>query len=75
MVKKMKYIIDRFEGKIAVCEDETGTTLDINRRTASTNADVGNVAIFEKNHYRIDKKETEQRRKEIDDLMEELFED
>ena len=27
----MKYIIDRFEGDIAVCEDETGHTLDIKK--------------------------------------------
>lgn len=71
----MKYIIDRFEEEIAVCEDDTGTTIDIKRSNLPTNVDVGHVIIFEKNHYRIDKKETEQRRKEIDDLMDELFED
>ena len=71
----MKYIIDRFEGEIAVCEDETGTTVDIKRSDLPSKADVGNVIIFEKDHYRIDKKGTEQRRKEIEDLMDELFED
>jgi len=30
-VKKMKYIIDRFEGDMAVCEDETGKTVDIKK--------------------------------------------
>ena len=71
----MKYIIDHFEGDMAVCEDETGKTVDIKKSELPTNADVGNVVIFEKNQYSIDKKETNQRRKEIEDLMNEVWED
>lgn len=71
----MKSIIDRFEGELVVCEDETGTIVDIKKSELPKNADVGDVIIFEKNRFRIDKKETDLRRKEIEDLMNEVWED
>lgn len=71
----MKYIIDHFEGDIAVCEDQEGNAVDIKKSELPTNADVGDVVIFEKDRYHIDKNETDQRRKEIEDLMNELWED
>ena len=71
----MKYIIDRFEGDIAACEDETGHTLDIKKSELPKIADVGDVVIFENNRYRVAKKETNLLRKEIEDLMDEVWED
>lgn len=71
----MKYIIDRFEGDLAVCEAEDRKTIDIERSKLPENADVGDVIILENGHFRVDKQETNKRRKEIEDLMNELFED
>jgi Protein of unknown function (DUF3006) len=71
----MKYIIDRFEGDLAVCEAEDGKMVDIEKSRLPKNAEVGDVIVLENGHFRVDKKETDRRRKEIEDLMNELFED
>jgi Protein of unknown function (DUF3006) len=71
----MKYIIDRFEDDLAVCEDENGKMVDIEKSKLPKNAEVGDVIILENGHFRVDKEETDKRRKEIEDLMNELFED
>jgi Protein of unknown function (DUF3006) len=71
----MKYIIDRFEGDLAVCEAEDGKMVDIEKSKLPENAEVGDVIVLENGHFRVDKKETDRRRKEIEDLMNELFED
>jgi Protein of unknown function (DUF3006) len=71
----MKYIIDRFEGDLAVCEAEDGKMVDIEKSKLPKNAEIGDVIILENGYFRIDKEETDKRRKEIEDLMNELFED
>jgi hypothetical protein len=71
----MKYIIDRFEGDWAVCESADGKMVDIEKSKLPKNAEVGDVIILENGHFRVDKEETDKRRKEIEDLMNELFED
>jgi hypothetical protein len=71
----MKYIIDRFEGDLAVCEAEDGKLVDIEKSKLPKNAEVGDVLVLENGKFRVDKKETEKRRKEIEDLMNELFDD
>ncbi|ARP44588.1 MULTISPECIES: DUF3006 domain-containing protein [Anoxybacillaceae] len=71
----MKYIIDRFEGDLAVCEAEDGKMVDIEKSNLPKNAEVGDVIILENGHFRVDKEDTDKRRKEIEDLMNELFED
>jgi Protein of unknown function (DUF3006) len=71
----MKYIIDRFEGDLAVCEAEDGKMVDIEKSKLPKNAEVGDVIILENGHFRVNKDETDRRRKEIEDLMNELFED
>jgi 3-phosphoglycerate kinase len=72
---KVKYIIDRFEGDLAVCETEDGKMVDIEKSKLPKNAEVGDVIILENGRFRVDKEETDKRRKEIEDLMNELFED
>ncbi|WP_033828159.1 DUF3006 domain-containing protein [Bacillus andreraoultii] len=71
----MKLILDRFEGSLAVCETESGEMIDIEKGYLPKNVKVGDVIIFENNTYTIDQSETEKRRKEIEDLMAELWED
>jgi Protein of unknown function (DUF3006) len=71
----MKYIIDRFEGDLAVCEAEDGKMVEIEKSKLPENAEVGDIIVLENGHFRVDKEETDRRRKEIEDLMNELFED
>ncbi|MED5072957.1 DUF3006 domain-containing protein [Anoxybacillus geothermalis] len=71
MKRKVKGIIDRFEGDIAVVEIDK-KTLDLPKTIFPKETDVGDVVIIE---VTIDKKETEKLRKEIEELMNEVFED
>lgn len=68
-------IIDRFESDIAVIEVEDGHTLDYPKHLLPNDAEVGDVIKIDGNQFTIDKEETVKRRKEIDGLMNELFED
>ncbi|WP_141993118.1 DUF3006 domain-containing protein [Bacillus sp. B4EP4a] len=67
-------IIDRFEGKIAVVEIEGGDMKDFPKSALPKGAKVGDMLIIG-NTITISKEGTKQLRKEIDDLMDELFED
>ena len=71
----MKYIIDRFEGKWAVCETEDGKMIDIEKSKLPKNARAGDVIVQKNGKLQVDKKETEKRWKEIDKLMNEVFEE
>ncbi|WP_260284581.1 DUF3006 domain-containing protein [Peribacillus aracenensis] len=68
-------IIDRFEGKIAVVEIEGGDMKDFPKSALPKGAKVGDMLIINGNTITISKEGTKQLRKEIDDLMDELFED
>ncbi|MFE4145295.1 DUF3006 domain-containing protein [Peribacillus sp. YIM B13472] len=68
-------IIDRFEGKIAVVEIEGGDMKDFPKISLPKGAKVGDMLIIDGNTITISKEGTKQLRKEIDDLMDELFED
>jgi len=70
----MKFIIDRFENDIAVCE-ENGKIIEILKSQLPKNAETGDVIIQKNNRYYVDKQETSKRRQEIEELMDELFED
>lgn len=65
----MKVIIDRFEGEYAVCEIEVGTIVNI-PKILVPNATEGDVITIE-----VDKNETEDRKKHVQELMNNLFED
>lgn len=71
----VKGIIDRFEGKIAVVEIDGGDMKDYPKSTLPKGAKVGDMLIIDGDKMTIDKAGTKQLRKEIDDLMDELFED
>lgn len=70
----MKYVIDRFEGDFAVCEDEEGKMVNMDRKTLPIEAKEGDVIIFDCNVVSIDKEETTKRRKRINELAESLWE-
>lgn len=71
-----RYIIDHFEGEeFAVCENESLKRVDIKRSELPKNAKEGDALIYENGKYKIDKKRTEEMKKEIEKLMDDVWED
>jgi Protein of unknown function (DUF3006) len=70
-MKKVKGIIDRFEGDIAVVEIN-GKTQDFPKSIFPKEAEVGDLVIIE---VTVDKKATVKLRREIEELMNEVWED
>ncbi|WP_336788467.1 DUF3006 domain-containing protein [Paenibacillus sp. MMO-177] len=67
-------VIDRFEGDLAVIEVD-GDTIDVAKTLLPKKARVGDAIVIEDDGtFRIDKEATKKLRKEIDALMDELFE-
>lgn len=72
----LKGIIDRFEGRYAIVEMSQGTMEFILKHSLPTEASVGDVIIIHENHQiTLDVQGTSARRKEIEDLANDLFED
>lgn len=65
----MKVIIDRFEGDFAVVEVDVGKCVNI-PKVLIPNSKEGDIVRIE-----IEKKETEERKKHIQELMNNVFED
>jgi hypothetical protein len=70
----LKGIIDRFEGEYVVVEIK-GKTKDLLRTQFPKEAKPGDVVIIEKSKITIAKDETDKLRKEIEELMNEVWED
>lgn len=68
-------IIDRFEGKIAVVEIDGGDMKDFPKSSLPKGAKVGDMLIIDGDKITVSKEGTKQLKKEIDELMDELFED
>ena len=66
-------IIDRFEGDMAVVENDGGI-MDIPRSLLPENAKEGDILIENNGGYTIDSAAVEKRRREIFDLQESLWE-
>lgn len=69
----MKVIIDRFEGKYAVCEREDLEIINIERDKIPQEAKEGDVLIIQADKITIYRDGTEQRRRRIEKLMDELW--
>lgn len=67
----MLVIIDRFEGKFAVCEIEDGSTVDMPRQILPIDSKEGDVLEVS---VKISKLKTKKRKKEINQLFNELME-
>lgn len=67
-----QYIIDRFEGEYAVCEHD-GEMVDIAKVFLPKNAKAGDVIAECDGKYMIDQKQTDERRKRVIRLQDELF--
>ena len=68
------FIIDRFEGDMAVLEGDGGVMRDIPRRELPPEARPGDVLRYEKGVFRADEAATGKRRAEIERQMRDLFE-
>ena len=69
----MKVSIDRFEGEIAVCEQDNGEILNIEKSRLPENAKEGDVLDIDDDMITIDHDETEQRKEQIKKLVDDLF--
>ncbi|MBT2701382.1 DUF3006 domain-containing protein [Bacillus sp. ISL-40] len=69
----MRGIIDRFEGDLVVVEIGNETK-DFNKDIFPKNASVGDIVEIKGEHVTVLKEETDIRRKEIENLMNDLFE-
>lgn len=70
----MNVIIDRFEGKFAVCEKEDRTMIDIKKSKIPSIAKEGDVLSIDNDVIIIDIEKTEKKRREIENLTEDLWE-
>jgi hypothetical protein len=69
----MKVVIDRFEGDYAVCEKENREMIDIKRELIPKEAKESDVLHIQDDKIVIDVNETEKRKKEIEELTEDLW--
>jgi hypothetical protein len=69
----MRVVIDRFEGDYAVCEKEDREMIDIKRDCLPKEAKEGDVLDIKGDKIIIDLKETEKRKKEIEELTKDLW--
>ena len=69
----MKVIIDRFEGRMAVCEKEDRIMIDIKRVDIPAVAKEGDVLKISDNKIIIDVEETTKRKAEIEELTKDLW--
>ena len=68
------FTIDRFEGRYAVCIDDDGNVININRRKINRNVSVGDVLREENGKLVCDEAKTHSIKDEIIRLQDELFE-
>lgn len=71
----MRLVIDRFEGKYAICELENGEFIDVSKADIPQEAKEGDILTKTDNGYCVDKTATETKREEIKQRMNRLFVD
>lgn len=69
----MKVVIDRFEGKYAVCEKQDRTMINIEKSKISQEAKEGDVLNISGDKISIDIEETNKRKKEIEELTKDIW--
>lgn len=69
----MRYIIDRFEEGIAICENELKKMLPIPKEHLPQDIKEGDIVTEENGHFSIDPEATEERRREMLKKLTDLF--
>lgn len=69
----MLFSIDRFENDLAVLIDENGEFRTVFRRNLPQNINEGDLLRYDGTVYSLEQKKTEERRKEVASLIDELF--
>ena len=72
----MKFLtIDRFEGGFAVCEDEDGKILNVDKTTIENSAKEGDIIFLSEGQgiFFVDKKKSEDRRRSIEERFRRLI--
>jgi len=70
----MYFVIDRFEGNFAVCENyDTEEFVNIDKSKLPSNSKEGDFLLFENNEYIIDVKKTDERKKYIENKLKSVF--
>jgi len=70
----MKVIIDRFEGKYAVCQREDMSMVNIDKSRLPYGAKEGDVLSIFNDKINIDKEETERLKKDVEKLSKDIWE-
>lgn len=73
-VDSLKAIIDRFEGKYAICESEDGNMFNLHRSKLPAHAAEGDVILIDENKVTIDANASKERRAYIEKLMDDVWE-
>ena len=69
----MRLIIDRFEGRYAVCEQEDRTMVNIEKSKLPKGTKEGDVLIMDGDSISLDREQTIQRKSDVKNLMDELW--
>lgn len=70
----MRIIIDRFEGKYAVCQFEDGIMMNVPLPLLPKGAKEGDVVCIDNDSIMVDEESTQALKSEIKKLMDKLFE-
>lgn len=70
----MIVVIDRFEEKFAVCECEDKTMINIEIDKLPPKIHEGDVLVIDGDNIKVDYQETNRRRKEIESLIQNMWE-
>lgn len=70
----MKYIIDRIENKIVVCENQNTKKMEkFKIEQFPEGIKDGDIVILENEKFKIDREETKTKKQEIEELMKKLM--
>ncbi|WP_053955463.1 DUF3006 domain-containing protein [Inediibacterium massiliense] len=70
----MYLVIDRFEGSYAICEDEEKNMISMEKEKLPKEAKEGDVLFVSEERIIIDYEETNKRKKEIEKIIDDLWE-
>lgn len=73
MENSKKYIIDRFEGKYAICETDDLKFINIEKKKLPKEVNEGDVIFFDGKKFSIDLEKTKDRKKYIEDITRDLW--